>query len=280
LRVAVTKNQWSSNQTNAVYVLDQNLEKLGYVGGLARDESIYAARFVGDRAYLVTFERVDPLFVIDLSVPSEPVVLGELEMPGFSDYLHPWSSDLILGFGMQTSDRGEWVQTDGLKIAMYDVSDPENPEEVSQIEIGGQGSSSEILYNHRALLVDREHGWFAIPVYEYAKAGGVIEYGPDQLPDWNVTEFQGLYVFKVSSAGVISFQGKITHHLPTDFPGGYDYVENSYLRDISRGAFIGDVLYATSLESIGAYKLATLEQIQKVDWPPLETYSPPVYYEE
>lgn len=270
LRVAVTKDNWTDHTSNAVYVLDDELNRIGSVTGLAEGESIYAVRFMEDTGYVVTYERMDPLFVLDLADPEAPELMGELEIPGYSDYLHPWGDHYLIGFGMSTSDRGDWVQTDGLKIALFDVEDPTDPQEVSTIEIGGAGSSSEILYNHRALLANPSQGWFAIPVYEYSRDNGIIEYDPDNAPAWNVTEFQGLYVFTVDmDAETLALKGKITHHQAADFASNcysepYTCGYHRWERDIVRGVYIGNVMYALSYESIGAYKVSNLEEIKKV----------------
>lgn len=270
LRVAVTKNRWMGNQSNAVYVLDDELNRVGSITGLAEGESIYAARFIGPRGYLVTFERVDPLFVLDLENAGDPKLLGELKIPGYSDYLHPWGDGYLIGFGMETSDRGDWVETHGVKIALFDVNDPTDPKEVSKLEIGGSGSYSDILFNHRALLANQDKGWFAVPLYEYAKEGGVIEYGPGETPKWDVSEFQGLYVFTVDlSEGELALKGVVTHHEEDDFSDRheddlYDCGYYNWERDISRGLYINDWLYAVSYQYIGAYEVSTLKEISKI----------------
>lgn len=266
LRVAVTKGRWSSNSSNAVYVLDSDLEIAGRVTGLAKGEGIYSARFVGNRGYIVTFEQMDPLFVIDLSDPTDPEVLGELHIPGYSDYLHPWGENLLIGFGMETNTRYGWVETDGVKIAVFDISDPTDPVELSRLEIGASGSSSEILYNHKALLSNQKDGWFALPIYEYAKSGGVIEYGPGETPAWQEDEFQGLYVFDVDSEGDLSLRGKITHHNLKDFDSDSEAYETFWDREISRGIYVESVLYAISDEKISAHNLANLNKIKQVLW--------------
>lgn len=273
LRVATTRNRWTSKPTsNAVYILDDEMNRAGSVTGLAKGESIYAVRFIQEKGYIVTFEQIDPLFVLDLSDPSSPAVLGELKIPGYSDYIHPWGENYLIGFGMSTSGREGWVETDGVKIGLFDVSDPSDPREVSSIEIGGQGSNSEVLYNHRALLVNSAKGWFAIPVYEYSREGGVIEYGPGDTPKWNTTEFQGLYIFTVNTTtGRIELKGKVTHHEEGDFDschsyeydGGSCWNKRHYERDIIRGLYIGNNVYAVSSESIGAYRWSDLSEIAK-----------------
>ena len=267
LRLALTEGGWGETTSNSLYVLDGDLEEVGKITGMAEGEQIYSVRFMGQRGYIVTFEQIDPLFVIDLADPTNPTILGELKIPGYSDYLHPWGENYLIGFGMQVSNRYGWPQTEGLKIGLFDVTDPTNPDEVAVIEIGGAGSYSQILYDHKALIYNREAGWFAIPVYEYAEEGGVIIYGPGEEPTWEVTQFQGMYVFDLDvDGGEITLRGRITHHLPTDYADDWSYYDNYWDREIERGLYIGDVLYAISDESIGAYDLATLEEKLVVDW--------------
>ena len=134
-RIATTRGHVSregSSSTNNVYVLDSDLNVTGKLEGLAPGETIYSARFIGKRAYLVTFKKVDPFFVLDLSVPSDPKVLGALKIPGFSDYLHPYDENHVIGVGKNTveADPGEgnfaWYQ--GMKVALFDVTDVANPQ--------------------------------------------------------------------------------------------------------------------------------------------------------
>ncbi|MBC7106258.1 MAG: beta-propeller domain-containing protein, partial [Firmicutes bacterium] len=120
---------------NNVFVLDENLQVVGRLTGLALSERIYAARFTGDRAYLVTFRVVDPLFVVDLRDPRQPRVLGELKIPGYSEYLHPYDENHLIGIGREAAEApvpaGQGtlifpppVVDRGLKVALFDVSDP------------------------------------------------------------------------------------------------------------------------------------------------------------
>lgn len=149
---------------NNLFVLDESLNIIGSVTGLAKGETIYSARFVGDKAYVVTFRTIDPLFVFDLSNPAKPIVTGELEIPGFSNYLHPVGEDLILGIGMDTREVFErdaagnetiiGVNQGGLKVSLFDVSDMGKPREISNYIVGDSGSHSEALYNHKAVMVD------------------------------------------------------------------------------------------------------------------------------
>src|SRR5207247_4143430 len=124
LRVATTLGQWTpegSRTSAAVYVFDDLLNPVGSLTGLAEGERIFAARFLGDRAYLVTFRRVDPLFVMDVSDPRAPRVLGELKMPGVSDYIHPYDETHLIGVGMD--DPSGTGRLHGLQFSLSDVAD-------------------------------------------------------------------------------------------------------------------------------------------------------------
>lgn len=158
-RIATTK--WTEEGTvNNVFILDSNMKNTGSVENLAPGERIYAVRFSGNTGYVVTFRNMDPLFVLDLSNPSNPKVTGELKIPGFSNYLHPVGNGLLLGLGVDTKEiytkdeNGNEIvtgfQTGGLKLSLFDVSDPFNPQEIDTLVIGKQGTYSEAQYNHRA----------------------------------------------------------------------------------------------------------------------------------
>lgn len=160
-------NMWNEEDParNNVYVLDSNMKTVGSLEGLAKGERIYSTRFVGNRLYMVTFKRIDPLFVIGLSNPTQPVVLGELKIPGYSEYLHPYDADHIIGFGQETTEN-QWggIVTDGFKMALFDVGDVNNPKQKFVEHIGDQGTYSELLRNHKALLFDKEKELLAFPI--------------------------------------------------------------------------------------------------------------------
>jgi uncharacterized secreted protein with C-terminal beta-propeller domain len=196
-------------------VLDANLDTVGSLDNLAPGEKIYAARFMGDRLYLVTFRETDPLFVINLANPARPKVLGELHIPGFSQYLHPYDATHLIGIGKE-STRG------GLKIALFDVADVHNPHLVSEKILGGYGSDSEVLRDHRAFLFDREKDLLVLPVH-------IIE--PAGLSEWT-----GAYVFGVSADAGFSLNGTVIHHQGSWEPGS----------DVKRSLYIDNVLYTMS----------------------------------
>lgn len=143
----------SRKQTNALYVLDQGLRIRGSIEGLAENEDIYSARFLGDRAYFVTFRQTDPLFAADLSDPTEPRVLGELKVTGFSEYLHPWSGNLLLGIGKEADADTGAAQC--MKLSMFDLSDPAQIEEAGKALLKDYNYSA-ILNDHREVLIDAE----------------------------------------------------------------------------------------------------------------------------
>lgn len=171
LRVA--SSVW--DEGNNMSVLDGSLNEIGSVKGLAKGETIYSVRFMGDKGYVVTFRTMDPLFVFDLSDPADPKVTGELKIPGFSNYLHPVGEDLILGIGMETKELFErdaagrenpvGFRQGGLKVSLFDVSDMGKPREIDNYVIGENGTYSEALYNHKAVMVDSKSEQIAFDAY-------------------------------------------------------------------------------------------------------------------
>lgn len=156
-RVATTTEQYIQHQgtvrANAVYVLDEELNIVGELDEIAPNESIFSARFMGDRLYLVTFEQIDPFFVIDLSTDT-PKILGELKIPGFSNYLHPYDKEHIIGIGRDTKVTGNgWVEQLGVKIALFNVKDVNNPKVSDEIIIGDKTTHSDAQYEHKAFFL-------------------------------------------------------------------------------------------------------------------------------
>lgn len=148
--------------SNSLYVLDENLEILGELHDLAKDESVYSARFMGDVGYFVTFKQVDPLFSVDLSDPADPKILGELKIPGFSEYLHPYGDGRLLGIGMDVDE--ESVATDGVKISMFDISDPSDVKEEESCVLEDL-YGTDVGYNYKAVFIDLEKNLFGFMAY-------------------------------------------------------------------------------------------------------------------
>ena len=175
-RVVMTEgNMWDSKNPskNHLYILNENMETTGSVKGLAEGERIYSARFMGDKAYMVTFRETDPLFVFDVADPANPKVLGELKIPGFSNYLHPLDEHHLIGIGYETvamknpSGGEPFITTKGMKLSLFDVTDFHNPKEKFTEIIGGQGTYSAIQYDHKALFQHKKRNLFGFPVSIY-----------------------------------------------------------------------------------------------------------------
>lgn len=267
LRVATTIGEVSRTNditSNNIYVLDEDLDIIGEEEGLAPGEKIYSARFMGGRVYLVTFKKVDPLFVIDLSNPRDPEVIGKLKIPGYSDYLHPYDSNHIIGIGKEAieAEEGDFAWYQGLKIALFDVSDPENPKEISKVEIGDRGTDSYALRDHKAFLFDKKKELLVIPVTlaEIDRTKYV------NVPAYQFGEFvfQGAYVFNINLNEGIKERGKITH-IEDDrlFKKSGFYWNSSY--DVKRSLYIEKALYTISDNVIKINNLSDLEELNKVE---------------
>lgn len=230
-------------QYNSVYVLDENMDTVGELEKIALDERIYSARFMGDRLYLVTFKQVDPFFVIDLSTTT-PKILGELKIPGFSNYLHPYDDEHIIGIGRDTKETSSGrVQQLGIKIALFDVTDVKNPTVVDDVIIGDHRTHSEALNDHKAFFFDRQKQLLSIPVQSDLDSLGMVIDDFNRRGDW-----YGYYVFDINETG-FELNGKITHSV-----GDYAF------SDIQpRSFYIGDVLYTTS---DFALKMNDVQQIE------------------
>lgn len=203
-RVATTAGTASlqnANSTNQLFIFDDQLQQVGALENIAPGERIYAARFMGDKVYIVTFKETDPLFVIDTQNPAQPTVLGELKIPGFSNYLHPISDTHLLGIGYDTqlkSDgKSQWIERLGIKLSLFNVADVNHPVEQDVAMLGGQGTYSAVQDDHHALYRDvTNHVYgFAASVYDGAQYIGsgsmlytVTEQGIDEAANWLVKE--------------------------------------------------------------------------------------------
>ncbi len=225
-----------SSQNN-IYILNMDLEIVGSIEGLAPGERIYATRFLGDTCYLVTFRQIDPFFVIDLSNPSSPNVLGELKIPGYSTYLHPYDDNHVIGIGM---DNGR------VKVSFYDVTDMSNPIELSKYEINNdynyRGTSS-ALNEHKAFLFDKEKNLLIIPSGSYSK--------------------QSAYVFDITVYDGIELIGSISHDSNTIETQDEDYYYWKYDYDysINRCLYIENVLYTFSDKMVKMNSIDDLSEI-------------------
>lgn len=160
-RIATTSER-AGMDVNNLYVLDPKLKEAGKVTGFARNESIKAVRFIGDKAYVITYEAIDPLFIIDLTDPADPRIEGEVKIDGFSTLLIPVGNDRLLGIGHATGDNGYGGEYDsGLKLALFDISDPSQPKVIDSKEF--KDMSSPAQNDHHALMINSEADYFGIP---------------------------------------------------------------------------------------------------------------------
>jgi inhibitor of cysteine peptidase len=306
-RIATTAYYYNSAtgtsiQQNNVYVLDMSLQTVGKLENLGTGENFHAARFMGDRCYLVTFQRTDPLFVIDLSQPANPKLIGELIMPGYSDYLHPIDQTHLIGLGKDAvAAEGNFAWYQGLKLSIFDVADVNNPKEIAKFNIGDRGTSSEALYEPKAFLFDSSKGLLILPVDLYLinqtatsiitgipektlppvtatpdstfspQAGG-IGIGSSSPSTYGQFVWQGVYIFKVSLTKGFELQGNVTQMdnaaaLMNDpaliTRSSYQWFDYNHF--ITRSLYIQNVLYTFSETRVQLNSLDNFEQIARID---------------
>ncbi len=271
-RIATTKNRtWSrfddaSNESYSnLYILDEDLVELGALENLAPDERIYSVRFMQNRAYLVTFKQTDPLFVIDLSDARNPRVLGELKIPGFSNYLHPFDETTLIGIGKDAKlNEYERVVTGGLKVSLFDVSDVANPKEADSIIIGGAGSDSIALNDHKAFLFSADKNLLVIPATIREPVTGI---GASSVGSrYGGMDFRGALWFDIKKDS-IELRKKIIHS-SDDEQGGENYRWNGgtyYDSSVRRSLYIGDVLYTISDRYLKMNSLESSDELNNLE---------------
>ena len=270
LRIAL----YDISKGSRVVVFDKDMKQIGESDYVASGEKMYSSRFIGNKLYFVTFRTMDPLFVVDLSNPTNPEILGELKIPGYSTYLHPYDENHIIGIGMQTEEtvrrdsNGKVLSTTssitGMKMAIFDISDVKHPKELSNTVIGDRRTTSAILTNPKALLFSKAKELIAIPVNNYAEdftatysddASSVVSSYTNNSTSY-VSE--GYLVYKINLTDGFNLKGVITHeNNKTDY--GY-----SYSTRLLRGLYIDDNLYTVSETAVKVNKLDDLEQISEL----------------
>ena len=263
-----------------VAILDNNLKQIGISDYVAKGETMYSSRFIGDKAYLVTFKNMDPLFVIDLSDETKPKVLGELKIPGYSTYLHPYDENHLIGIGMETEEvvnrnsSGKVVSTTtkiiGMKMALFDVTDVNNPTQISQTVIGDRRTTSAILTNPKALLFSKKKQLIAIPVNNYNEDFEVSSSSDsytsmiESYKKYNKNYVaEGYFVYNINLEEGFKLKGIITHEksLKNKYNTSNYYYNNSKLL---RGLYIDNNLYTVSESAIKVNNLDTLELIKEI----------------
>ena len=213
---------------------------------------------MGNKGYLVTFVSIDPLFVIDLSNSTSPVVLGKLEIPGYSDYLHPYDENHLIGIGKHTveADQGFFAWYQGVKIALFDVSNVSNPLQIANYTIGDRGSDSPVLRDHKAFLFDKQRNLLVIPALvaqidrnEYPGEVPPYAYGK---PVW-----QGALVFNVTLNEGFALRGSITHIETAADKQDWNYY-------VQRSLYIENTLYTISNAKVKMNSLQDLAFIEEI----------------
>jgi uncharacterized secreted protein with C-terminal beta-propeller domain len=261
LRIATTAgDMWRTDEftsKNNVYILNHSMNLTGKIEDIAPGERIYSVRFMGDRGYLVTFKTVDPLFVIDLKDPAKPAILGELKIPGYSDYLHPYDEHHLIGFGKDAVEINGIAYYLGMKLALFDVSDVHNPVEKYVEMIGDRGTHSDVLHNHKALLFSKEKNLLAFPltVMEVKNPGQDNYRG---IPPYGQFVFQGAYVYEISLEKGFKLRGKITHLSPEDYRRTGQYYRPEDGKNVERLIYINENLYSLSQKVWQVHDLANL----------------------
>ncbi len=271
LRIAL-----QTNEGTRVAILDDKLKLLGETDKVAEGERMYASRFIGDKAYLVTYRNTDPLFVIDLSDEKNPEVLGELKIPGYSTYLHPYDDNHLIGIGMDTEEvinrdssgkvTSTWVRTNGMKMCLFDISDVNNPKEIAKTTIGDSRTVSAILTNPKALLFSKEKNLLAIPVNNYED-----EFAVDYSEDYDTqisyyTNYnkkyisEGYFVYNIDLTNGFKLKGIINHE--KKYNDYYYYYGNSKLL---RGVYIDNDLYTVSESYVKVHDLNDLSEISSLE---------------
>lgn len=241
-RVATT--EWTSEiSKNSLFILDMDLAIVGELENIAPGERIYSARFINDRCYLVTFQQIDPFFVIDLADPYEPEILGELKIPGFSGYLHPYDEDYIIGVGKQDNN---------VKLSLFDVTDVSSPiEAVPPYIVQGDWSDTTVLMDHKAFLFDKSKELLALPV-------SINSFQIEEDDHYTNIFRQGEFVFNINLIDGFVLKGNVTHQ--ENSSDGWD---SGYW--VKRALHIGDVLYTISDRKIKMNNLEDLALINEIE---------------
>lgn len=247
--IIVTTDEYRSgnliNNKNRLYVLDENIKEIGKLEDFSGDENLEAVRFMGDKAYVVTFERVDPLFVIDISNPTEPKILGELKIPGYSSYLHPYDETHIIGIGQEVeiedTEYGEREIIKGVKVSLFDVSDYSNPKEVNSLVIGDK-AYTDVQYDHKAVLFLNDKNLLAFPINNNVERTIKRQY----------------VVLSVDLEKGITLRTSIEH-------GEIKNEYGAYSAEIDRGLYINNYLYTLSAKKIEVMNLETLDKVNEIE---------------
>lgn len=223
LRV-VTTVEGKNTTTNSVFVLDSNLEQIGEINGIAQDERVYSARFFGNTGYFVTYRETDPLFSVDFSDPTNPKIIGKLKIPGFSEYLHFYGENQLVGIGMDIDEKSGI--TNGVKLSMFDISDPTDVKEVHTYTIEDK-YGAELFWDYKAVLIDAEKNIIGFSCYDNG---------------------EDYYIFRYDAEK--GFELKMERDV------------DSYMG--TRGAYMNDRFYVIKGKAIESYRMGSFEKIDDI----------------
>lgn len=268
-RIATTTGEsWgvgSNASKNNLYILDDTMSIRGKIENIAPGESIYSVRFMGNRGYIVTFKKVDPLFVIDLKDPENPKILGKLKIPGYSDYLHPYDENHIIGFGKDAVELYNNAYYQGMKIALFDVTDVNNPVQKFSEVIGDRGTDSELLQNHKALLFSKEKNLLAFPVLLMEVDRENNQNKQDEALLYGEFAYQGTYIYNIDLEKGFSLKGRITHLDEEDYLKAGSYYHSD--KFIERILYIGNNFYTLSKGMVKANEINGLKEVDRLEIP-------------
>jgi uncharacterized secreted protein with C-terminal beta-propeller domain len=258
LRIATARNPlWSrfSDKPNefysSVYVLGADLKVAGSLENIITNEKISSARFIGNRAYLITYNQSDPLYAISLNDITKPAILGAVKIPAYASYLHPAdvNGNKLFGLGYDTAtDNSSSSSVNGLKLALFDFSDLNNPKELSSYLVANADNGSIVLQDHKSFLYSEEKNLLSVPAI---------------LRDNNKISFAGSLVFNITNNKFI-LQGKIDHSagdiVATDYINGYDYYDNT----VKRSFYSNDNFFTFSNNFLKINNLSDLKTIKNI----------------
>ena len=252
----------AATRSDDVYVLDQNMNQVSALRDIAPGENIYAVRFVGQMGYVVTFQQVDPLFVISFKDVSDPVILSALKVSGYSDYLHPLWGGYLLGVGKDAvpASNGDFSYYLGLKLSLFRVYDDGSSSQVAKMPIGDRGTDSPVLSDHLAFTFDPSRNITVIPLTLYVVSGN--QSYSSGFPPYGDPVWQGVYVIKVTQSG-FDLLGKVSQ-----YPSGMNYGDspNGNLQ-IDRSVIIGDYLYTVSQGEVMVSALTSFATVATAQLP-------------
>jgi hypothetical protein len=255
LRVATTRGRVPDPSVeSAVSILaeneDGNLARVGAIEHIAPSEDIRSVRFDGDRGYVVTFKKTDPLFVLDLANPSEPRILGELKIPGFSTYLHRIDPTHLLSIGFDAEDHGSFAYFGGIILQLFDVTNPIAPELLYKERIGTRGSSSEAATDHLAFNYLAERGLLAVPL-TVCEGGGNGRFGIRK-------SFSGLSLYNVDAKQGFRRLGTIDHGKHNGQDATCSTWWSRATSAVKRSVFVDELVFSIATDRIKVQRMNQL----------------------